>query len=244
MSQKPNYNNDFEIVYGAHPIIELIKAGKRKLNCIYTTRPYPRSWERITQALASRKVDIRYVDKAALDKIAGNTDHMGVIAFASPFVYKKEIFAADKYPLVLALDGVQDVKNMGAILRSAYCTGFKAVILTRKGCAPINAAALKASAGLAHHLEIFMAPSLESALKEMHKNKYHNYMAVLDGGTDIREIKINKPLCVVIGNEEKGIKKNLFSQGQLITLPQINNQVSYNASVAAGILMFHLAFNS
>ena len=243
MTKPQSNNNNLEVVYGAYPIIELLKAGKRKLSCIYTTKPYPRAWQRITQALGNKRIEIRHVDKSTLDKIAGSNDHMGVVAIASPFVWHKEIFTPAKHPLVLALDGVQDVKNMGAILRSAYCTGFNAVILTRKGCAPLNAAALKASAGLAHHLNIFLAPSLESALQALQQHKYVNYLAVPNGGQDIRQTSINKPLCLVIGNEEKGINKSLLAQGKLITLPQTTANCSYNASVAAGILMFYLSYH-
>lgn len=231
-----------EVVYGAHPLIELIKAGRRKINCVYTTKPYPKAWQRIAGFLQDKRIEVRVVDKNTLDKIAGCTDHMGVVALASPFIFKKEIFMPERHPQILLLDSIQDVKNLGAILRSAYCSGFSGVVLSRKGCAPITAATLKSSAGLAHHLDVYLAPSLEQALIDMKKQGYNVLMAVPNGGIDVREATIKKPLCLVIGNEEKGIKKQLFDKGCLITLPQINQDVSYNASVAAGILMFYLSY--
>ncbi len=231
-----------EVVYGAHPVIELLKANRRKVSHVYTLKPYPKAWQRISQVLHNKRIEVRIVDKPTLDRIAGCSDHMGVVALASPFVFKREFFTAEKHPQILLLDSIQDVKNLGAILRSAHCAGFKGVVLSKKGCAPITAATLKASAGLAHHLDIFLAPSLESALLAIKIQHYAVFMAVPHGGIDIRQVNPQKPLCLVIGNEETGIKKQLFAKGNLITLPQVNKDVSYNASVAAGILMFTLAY--
>ncbi len=232
----------FEQVYGAHPIIELLKAKKRKLLTIYTTNPYPKAWTRINQFLGNRKIDVRIVNRQTLDKISGTDDHMGVVALVSPFKFKSEFFTPKNHPQILLLDGIHDVKNLGAILRSAHCSGFNGVIITKKNCAPITAATLKSSAGLAEHLEIYSASTINFALEELKKAGYNLYMAVPNGGTDIRRIKVSKPACLVIGNEEKGIKPELFTKGNLISLPQISPDVSYNASVAAGILMFNFAF--
>ncbi len=231
-----------EQIYGAHPIIELLKAKKRKIFAIYTTNPYPKAWSRINQFLGGRKVDLRIVTRPTLDKIAGCDEHMGVLALVSPFKFKSGFFSPKTHPRVLLLDGVQDVKNFGAILRSAHCSGFKGVIISRKNCAPITPATLKASAGLAEHLDIYNASTVNFALDQLKKAGYNLYMAVPNGGIDIRQIKISTPNCLVIGNEEKGIKPELFGKGNLVSLPQISPDISYNASVAAGILMFNFAF--
>ncbi len=236
--------SELAVVYGAHPIAELIKAKKRKIKSVYTLRPYPRAWKRVSGLLQNYKYDvnIRIVDKVTLDRMAGSVDHMGVVALATPFVFRKKPFCPKFTPQVLVLDSIQDVKNLGAILRSAYCSGFTGVILTRKGCAPVNAAALKSSAGFAEHLDIVIANSLPATLTELKKSGYHICMAVPNGGIDVRKVKLKKPLCLVIGNEEKGITKNIFDMGILVSLPQISSDVSYNASVAAGILMFQLSY--
>lgn len=231
-----------EQVYGAHPIIELLKAKKRKLFTIYTTNPYPKAWSRISQFFGNKKIDIRIVTRPVLDKIAGCDEHMGVLALVSPFKFKTEFFNTKTNPRVLVLDGIQDVKNLGAILRSAHCSGFNGVVISRKNCAPITPATLKASAGLAEHLDIYNASTINSALDLLKRAGYNLYMAVPNGGIDIRQIKIHSPNCLVIGNEEKGIKPELFGKGNLVSLPQVNPDVSYNASVAAGILMFNFAF--
>jgi 23S rRNA (guanosine2251-2'-O)-methyltransferase len=229
-----------ELIYGAHSIIECLKAGKRKLFSIYTTKHLPKSYKRVEPYLPKRIGNIQYVSRDVLDKMAGTIEHMGIIALVSPFKYSSKIFDSEKNKFILLLDGVSDVRNLGAILRSAYCTGVDGVVLCKKGGAPINAAAHKASAGLAEHLDISIVPSIEYATTELDKAGYNLYMAVLDNGKDATKITYKKPICLVVGSEEKGISKSVYNKGTLITLPQRSADISYNASVAAGILMFLL----
>jgi 23S rRNA (guanosine2251-2'-O)-methyltransferase len=231
-----------ELVFGIHPIIELLAAKRRKLYTIYTTKPAPKAWETIAPLLG-RDTQVQYVTREVLARIAGTTDHQGVVAWAAPFVFRKKFFESTKSPFLLMLDSIQDPRNLGAILRSAYCTGVDGVLITAKSSAPLNAVALKSSAGLAEHLEIYEAPSAISALQELKKGGYPIYLAAL-GGEDATKICYKEPLCLVIGNEAVGISKNLLSFGTQVELPQRTSDISYNASVAAGILLFLIAHTS
>jgi 23S rRNA (guanosine2251-2'-O)-methyltransferase len=226
-----------EMIYGAHPIIELLKAKKRKLFTLYTTKPLPKAWERLARYLPTQKPQINYVDRNVLDRIAGCTDHNGVVALAAPFKYNSKVFDPAKKPFILLLDSLHDVRNLGAILRSAYCMGIDGVVLCKTKSAPLSAAAFKASAGLAEHIDIYIATSLKSAAAELKQAGYTFYMAVLDG-KDATTVEYKKPLCVVIGNEAVGITQDLRTMGQAITLPQRSKDISYNASVAAALIMF------
>lgn len=234
---------DLALVYGAHPVIEVLKAKKRKLMAIYTTQPQPKAWRRVTPFLEGRPVKVKFVSRQVLDRMTNGADHMGIVGVVAPMAFRKEIFKPKHNPRVIVLDGVQDVGNLGAILRSAHCAGFSGVVLTRKGCAPVTPATIKASAGLAEHLDIHISSSVQFALSGLKAAGYKIFMAVPEGGVDVREVNAPTPFCLVIGNEEKGIKKDLFDKGQLVSLPQVSPDVSYNASVAAGILMFNLAYS-
>lgn len=234
---KKQKQEKYEIIYGAHSIIEFLKAKKRKLYSIYTTKPLPKAFARIEKYLPKHIPNIQYLKREALDKMAGTKEHMGIIALISPFKFLSKPFDPNKKDFILMLDGVQDVRNLGAILRSAYCTGVKGIVLCKKGGATITAAAHKASAGLAEHLDIYVAPSIQSATQELKDSGYNLYMAVMDG-KNATKISYKKPLCLVIGNEESGISKNVLKFGEKITLPQVSSDISYNASVAAGILLF------
>lgn len=226
-----------EMVYGAHPLIELLKAKRRKLISIYTTKPLPKAWDRIAPYLPKHVSNIQYVSRDILDRMAGTADHNGIVAWVSPFKYMAKIFDPTKKPFILLLDSLQDVRNLGAILRSAYCTGIDGIVLCKTKAASLTPAAFKASAGLAEHLDIYQASSLKQAIAELKQAGYNFYMAVLDG-KNANEVDYKTPLCIVIGNEAVGITKDLQKMGTAITLPQRTPEISYNASVAAGILMF------
>lgn len=231
-----------ELLFGVHALNECLKAKKRKVHSIYTTKPEPKGWQRIKQNLPRSIASIQYVSKSVLTRMAGTPDHMGLVAYVSPFVYAQEPLSVDKHARVVLLDGVVDVRNMGAILRSAYCTNMDAVIITKKGCAPISAATIKASAGLAEHLPVYLVPSLKNAVHELKVMGYHFYMTVASGGKNAARIAYKTPLCLVIGSEEKGIDATIRKEGELVTLPQKDTS-SYNASVAAGIFMFLISYN-
>ncbi len=236
-TKKTQKKEKYELIYGAHSLIELLKAKKRKLYSIYTTKPLPKAWHRIEKYLPKHIPNTQYVKREILDRMAQTTEHMGIVALVSPFKFFTKPFDPKKKPFLLILDAIQDVRNLGAILRSTYCTGVDGVVLCKKGGAPLTAAAHKASAGLVEHLDIYMAPSIQSAVQDLKKVGYHFYMSVLDG-KDATKVKFKRPLCLVIGNEETGISKKIQGLGVKITLPQRSPEISYNTSVAAGILLF------
>jgi len=229
-----------ELLYGAHPIIEMLKAKRRKLISLYTTKPLPKAWERIAPHLPKHVQNIQYVSRNILDRMAGSPDHNGVVAWVSPFKYASKPFDPQKKPFILLLDSLQDVRNLGAILRSAYCTGIDGVVLCKTQAATLTPAVFKASAGLAEHIDVYQTASLKQAVAELKNTGYHFYMAVLKG-TNATQISYQKPLCLVIGNEAVGISPDLQKMGTAVTLPQKTPDISYNASVAAGILMFLLS---
>lgn len=232
-----------DVVYGAHAIIEMLKAKKRKLYSLYTKKPLPKAWQRIKPYLPKSVPNIQYVEKNVLDGIAQSPEHMNVVAVVSPFQTRSKMFSPKTHPFILLLDSVQDVRNLGAILRSAYCAGVDGVVLCKSKSAPLSAPVFKASAGLAEHLEIYQAPSIKHAAMEVKNAGYNMYMAVIDG-QNITTTTIKRPSCLVIGNEAVGITKEVREYGHPVTIPQRTNDISYNASVAAGILLFFVAQNS
>lgn len=229
-----------ELVFGIHPIVELLKAKRRKVIAIYTTKPTPKAFELIERLMPSYPVAMQYVSRDVLNDMAQSTDHQGVIAWVQTFPYRKKTFDPAQQKFIVMLDSIQDPRNVGAILRSAYCAGAQGAIITTKSSAPLNGVAFKSSAGLAEYLDIMLAPSAAEVLAELKKAGYTNYLAMLNGA-NATKASFDLPLCLVIGNEASGIAKNLLPYGTAITLPQKTADVSYNASVAAGILLFMVA---
>ena len=229
-----------DFVYGVHACLEMLTAKRRKVSAVYTTKHEIKAWSTIKKILATH-IPINFVSREALDNMTNHAQHQGIVIFISPFIYEKTMFDSSKNSLIIVLDSIQDVRNLGAIIRSAYCTGVDGIVLCSKNSAPMTPAAIKASAGLSEHAKIFIAPSMGFALKELKLKGYHLYLATLAAGENAATMKFDKPAALVIGNEETGISKELLATGTRVLLPQRRADISYNASVAAGILMFLMA---
>lgn len=230
-----------ELIYGMHPIIEALKARKRKFTSIYTTKPAPREFEQIEKLLPKYPVAIQYVERDVLTRMAGTSDHQSVVAWVQEYPFRKKPFEVTRTKTILMLDGIQDPRNLGAMLRSAYCTGVDGVVICKKNSAPLNGVALKASAGLAEHLEIYLATSAIAAALELKGAGYTLYVAVFNG-QDATTCRFERPACIVIGSEGFGISNEVIKLGTKVTLPQKVGDISYNASVAAGILLFLMQY--
>ncbi len=229
-----------ELIYGINPVIEVLRAKRRKVISIYTTRPTPKAWAKIEKLFPDRPIPIQYVERDVLTNMAHTPDHQGVVAWVQHFPFRSKAFDPAKHQFLVLLDSIQDPRNVGAILRSAYCTGVQGVVLIARNAAPLNAVALKSSAGLAEHLEIMVASSAPAAVQELKAAGYTIYLAAF-GGANALATKFEGPLCMVIGSEGEGVQPALLKAGTQVTLPQKTADISYNASVAAGILLFLVA---
>lgn len=234
MKQENNF-----VVFGAHSVCELIKNNRRRIERIFATKNESRAFRQVRGMLPGR-TPISFVDRTTLNKIAGTTDHQGVAATTGPFPFRKKMFSPDTSPFILFLDSVQDPRNLGAILRSAYCTGVNGVVLAGRQTAPLSGAAHRASAGLAERLEIVIETTPLEAAKKLVQAGYNLYAGAL-GGKRLGSCELNLPGVVVIGNEGDGISPQIQRLSTTVMLPQITGDVSYNASVAAGILLFLFA---
>ncbi len=233
---------DVELIYGTHPVFEVLQQKRRKVFELFVLESDHATLKKIQGLLPKHPVTIHKMKRETLTQKLGTADHQGVGALVQPFAFRKKFFDPKASPFLVLLDGVQDVRNLGAIIRSAYCTGVDGVIICKKKSAHITSTALKASAGLAERMEIYQAPSIESALIELKNANYTLYVAALSKEANAFTMDYKQPLCLVIGSEGTGVSNSTLRAGTIITLPQKSAEVSYNASVAAGILMSLIAF--
>jgi len=232
---------EFDIIFGVHSVTEVLYAKKRKIMQLYVAKTHPKAWKKIV-SWVPKYVQIQYVTANVLSRIAESSDHQGMVAYVAPFPFQKSFFDPKKSLCLLLIDGVQDPRNLGSLLRSAYCTHFDGVIMIKKGGAPLSAVAHKASAGLAEYLAIYRAASSKEAVQLLIKAGYQLYTAVSEGDAQsTHQIRYVTPLCVVIGGEGCGVSQDAIKKGINITLPQKRSDISYNASVAGGILLFLIA---
>lgn len=242
MTEKKRTVQAGELIFGVHAIVEMLKAKRRKVYEMYTLKQEPKAWKHIASLLPKYKIPVHHLTRDHISQKVGTTDHQGVAALVSAFPFRKKFFDAEKEPFLMLLDGIQDVRNMGAILRSAYCTGVNGVIITKKHGAPLTGAAVKASAGLAERMEILEVGSAAEVLVQLKKAGYTLYVTALQGAQDATKVTYKSPLCVVIGSEEMGVSPEALKAGIVVKIPQKTNDISYNASVAAGIMLFIISY--
>jgi 23S rRNA (guanosine2251-2'-O)-methyltransferase len=145
------------------------------------------------------------------------------------------------YPLILILDSIQDTHNVGAILRSADCSGADGVIITKHNSAPINETVVKTSAGASEHVKISQINNLAQAIDELKQNGFWIVGSYLEGAKDYTTVDYKIPVALIVGNEEKGIRKLTADKcDHLVRIPMKGKIQSLNVSVATGILLFEI----
>lgn len=147
----------------------------------------------------------------------------------------------EAFPLILILDSIQDTHNLGAILRTAECAGADGVILTKRNSAPINETVVKTSAGATEHLKIYPVDNLVNVIKELKENGFWIFGSSLTEAKDYNTVDYKLPAAIVLGNEEKGIRKLVTENCDfLIKIPMLGKIQSLNVSVSAGIILFEV----
>jgi 23S rRNA (guanosine2251-2'-O)-methyltransferase len=198
--------------------------------------------------VAAKKRGVK-VNDIPLQKFKTFTEHQnpqGVIAFISEqrFFSLEQIISSSKKtekPLLLALDSIQDTHNLGAILRTAECSGVDGVILTKHNSAPINESVVKTSTGATEHLMICQVNNLASTLTQLKDEGFWIAGSSLENSREYTEVDYNLPLVLVLGNEEKGIRRLTAEKCDfLVKIPMKGKIQSLNVSVAAGVLLFEI----
>lgn len=230
------------IIFGKNPVLEAIE-GNRQFEKILVAKGNP-LFQEIYRATKGMNVRVQVVPEDKLNRIT-RKNHQGVIAYVGLVDYQSvENVLASTYelgetPLFVILDGVTDVGNLGAIARSAYCMGAHAIIVPEKGSALINGVAVKASAGALEKMNVCRVSSLNNTLKELQQNGLTIYATALsDSAQDVQSVDFTLPCCLVMGNEEKGVGKNIRAMADKeVYIPMAKNFDSLNVSVATGIAL-------
>ena len=236
--------NKSSIIAGRHPLIEAIHAG-RAIDKILLQRNVSGEAIGEIRALAKKhNIPVQQVPPEKMDSIS-RTNHQGVLAIAAlvPYldlqlVIDRVTGAGDK-PLFLILDGITDVRNIGAIARTALCCGAQAIILPDKGVGSLNEEAMKSSAGALENILISRVNSLLKAVDLLHLNGIRALTTALHAERTLSEIEFSGPCCVILGSEDRGVQPYLIkSADACFTIPMKNNFDSLNVSVAAGIILY------
>lgn len=236
------------IIFGRKPVLEAINSN-HKIDQIYIL--YGQKGEIINAIRAAskkRKIKCNEIPFTKFKAYASNGNHQGVIALISSqkFFSVEEIILDSKkseFPLIIILDSIQDTHNVGAILRTAESVNADGIIITKHNSAPVNQTVAKTSAGAVEHLKISVVNNLLQAIKLLKENDFWIIGSSLENpsGKNYTEIDYKIPAALILGNEEKGIRK-LTSENCdfLVNIPMKGKIQSLNVSVAAGILMYEI----
>ena len=236
--------NEKYILTGRNPIREALKNHHDLEKLLVQKGELSGSAREIVQKAKEQKVQIQIVEKNRLDAIAPN--HQGLIAFSSAYQYStvEDILAyaeqKGENPFLIILDGITDPHNLGAIMRTAECTGAHGIIIPQHRSAGLSPSAVKASAGAMEYVKVARVGNLNRTIDELKKNNIWFYAVTMDG-EDYRKTNFTGGVCLVIGAEEDGISRLVAEKcDYAVSLPMKGHIESLNASVAAGIMMYRV----
>ncbi|MDR3626758.1 MAG: 23S rRNA (guanosine(2251)-2'-O)-methyltransferase RlmB [Ignavibacteriaceae bacterium] len=234
------------IIVGRKPVLEAINSGEQIEQVYILHGQKGPAIDAIRIASKKRGIKCNEISNDKLRTITTHPNAQGVAASKTEQKYYSlsEIISTSKqssYPLVLILDSIQDTHNLGAILRTAECSGVDGIIITKHNSAPVNDTVAKTSAGATEHVKICVVNNLAQAMKELRDSGFWIAGSSLDNSKDYSAVDFKIPLALVVGNEEKGIRKLTADNCDfLINIPMKGKIQSLNVSVATGILLFEV----
>ncbi len=226
---------------GRNAVWELLKTDKT-IEKIMMERGAQGSLGRIFAEARKRGVRVQFVDRAVLDRESAEKRHQGVIAYSTDFVYAdlSEIAGRDeKDRLVVLCDGIEDVHNLGSILRVAECAGAAGVVIPKANGASVTEAVVRISAGAAEHIPVAKAP-VNAAVDELKARGYWVY-ALEAGGESIYKTRLTGRIALVVGGEDSGVRRLTREKCDgVLSIPLFGKVNSLNASVALGIAVYEV----
>lgn len=234
------------IIYGMHPVTEAVVSGKQIDKVLLKQGLEGVQFRSLLQLLKDRTVPFQFVPAERLARV-GNGRNQGVVAYLSRIDYAPFEEVVDRAleknpaPVFIMLDGVSDVRNLGAIARSAECAGASAIILPAKGGAAINADGIKASAGALLRMDVCKTQNLRIPLYYLKEKGFLVVGATEKASSLIYDADFRKPLVIVMGSEGKGISDSVLSLCDVqAKIPMTGETGSLNVSVAASIVLFEV----
>ncbi|MGX5820654.1 23S rRNA (guanosine(2251)-2'-O)-methyltransferase RlmB [Chitinophaga lutea] len=232
------------LIIGRQPLLEAMKAGKA-IERIYLLKSATGDViPQIRQLAAEQRIPINPVPVEKLNSLT-RANHQGVVAVTAQVTYLdlqdviSHVVDKGETPLFLILDGITDVRNIGAIARSAVCCGAQALIIPDKGIAALNEEAVKSSAGALERIAVCRVNSLLKAVDTLHLNGIQIMASEMESKDALADLPWKEPVAVIMGSEDKGVYPALLKAAdRQFHIPMQNNFESFNVSVAAGIILY------
>ena len=234
------------IVFGFRVVIETILAGHTIEKIFLQNKNKTGRFKELYALICKYRISYSYVPVEKLNKLArGN--HQGVLAILSPIAYASlegivhTTFEKGLSPLIIVLDGITDVHNLGAIARTALCMGADAMLIPMQGSASISGGAMKTSAGALARLPVCRVDNLSRALKYLKESGVQLVACYERADQEIYNVNFKDPVALIFGGEQKGIsKKHLQIVSTHVKIPMQSAIASLNVSVAAGMVIYEV----
>lgn len=238
-----------QVIYGVRPVIEAIEAGKTIDRVYIEENARGELVTQLRRMLKEQEIPHQILPQYRFFKVADrNKNHQGVVAYAALVEYQEidevvqQAFERGETPLVLVLDRITDVRNFGALARTAECMGVHALLIPSKGAAAINEDAIKTSAGALMKIPVCRTHNLKNALEYLHDSGLQLAAATEKGAVNCWQADLKTPLALIMGNEEEGVSPEYLKRcDTLLKVPMTGTIESLNVSVAAGMLLYECA---
>ena len=234
------------LLFGIYPVIEALKA-KQTIDKAYIQKGLQSpKIDAIVADLEALNTTISYVPLEKMEKLC-RSNHQGIILISSPIEFValetmvEAVLESEKTPLFLILDQISDVRNFGAILRTAECTGVDGVIIQKKGGAPVSGDTVKTSAGAIFNIPICKVDHIKDAIYYLQGSGITTIAATEKTHDTIYNLELNEPMAIVMGSEGLGVSKSVLSiVDKKASLPLLGVINSLNVSVACGALLYEV----
>lgn len=238
--------NDAQLIYGTRAIIEAIESGK-EIDKLFVQKNLKNDLiKELFEVIHKHHVPVSMVPVEKLNRLT-RKNHQGVAAFvaAVPFANLDNIistaFEKGKDPLIVLLDEITDIRNFGAIVRTAECSGADAIVIPAKGSAAINSDAVKTSAGALHHLPLCRVDSLEQLIKSLKSSGIRVIALTEKAEKSLYDQDMSGPVAILLGSEEKGIHpRHLRICDEMAKIPMFGQIGSLNVSVSAAVGLYEV----
>ena len=232
-------------IFGIRAIIEAIESGST-INKVYLQKGLRGElFFQLEKLIKEKKISISMVPVEKLDRLSKNSNHQGAVAQISPIEFNdlesllEATIESGKTPLFLLLDQISDVRNFGAIIRTAECTGVNGIIIQKDGSAPVNAETIKTSAGAAFKIPICKVDHIKDALFMLQAEEIKIVAATEKTDDSIFDINFNQPMAIIMGSEHRGVNPSILKMVDYkAKLPLLGEIASLNVSVACGAFLY------
>ena len=230
-------------IYGVNPVREALRAGLPVEDLLFCRQRMREEVTEILERCRRKGIEPKKIDRPSLDRLTHNAPHQGIAARLPSFPYREleEVMEREGVPSFLVLDGIEDPRNLGAIIRTAEACGVWAVVIPERRAAPITGAVAKASAGALFHLPVVKVKNLGNAIRRLKGWGIWIIGASAEAPTSLYDGDLTVPLAIVIGGEGRGIRPLVKREcDMLLSIPMRGKVNSLNASVAASVILYEM----